>query len=113
MQQAAIYNQVEFGENKPTITILLETSFTREIRILMKEGHIMKEHKTSYPIVVEIVDGYIDFDVEGKTLSLKKGELIALEGSVPHSLKANKDSIIRLTLTKSDQPDRVQNVIDN
>lgn len=37
MQQAAIYHQVEFGENKPAITVLLETSFTREIRILMRK----------------------------------------------------------------------------
>ena len=72
----------------------------------------MREHQTSYPIVVEIVDGEIEFGVNKNVHHLKKGELIALEGSIPHDLKATKDSIIRLTLTKADSSERVKNVIN-
>lgn len=113
MKTASLYREFEFNENKPAFKVLFETPFTKEIRILMKDGQSMKEHQTSFPIVVEIVDGEIDFGVNRNIHHLKKGELIALDGSVPHDLKAKKDSVIRLTLTKADSSERVKNVINN
>ena len=112
MKTAAIFNELEFNKEKPLIKVLFETSFTKEIRIAMHKGTQMKKHKTSYPIVVEIVDGNIDFGVENEVLNLQKGNLISLESSVPHDLKANEDSVIRLTLTKNDETSRVQKVVE-
>ena len=112
MKTASILKDIEYNESKPMITVLFETSFTKEIRIVMSEGTEMKKHKTSFPIVVEMVEGNLDFGVNDSFLDLKKGDLIALEGGVPHDLKAKKDSIVRLTLTKYDQTERVENVIE-
>lgn len=113
MKTAAIYQDLEYKESKPAIKVLFETAFTKEIRIAMRKGQLMKEHQTPYPIVVEIVDGKLDFGVQGNILNLKKGDLIALEGGVPHDLKAEEDSIIRLTLTKYDEANRVKQVIND
>jgi len=113
MTTATIYKDLEYNKNKPVITILFETSFTKEIRIAMQQKTVMKKHKTPFPIVVEIVEGAIDFGVEERVLNLKKGDLIALDGGVPHDLNAKEDSIVRLTLTKYDETSRVKNVIDN
>ncbi|MBS9773976.1 MAG: cupin domain-containing protein [Tenacibaculum sp.] len=111
MEIASIFNDLVYKENKPAIKVLFETDFTKEIRIAMKKGQIMKEHKTAFPIVVEIVDGIIDFGVKGDVHSLKKGDLISLTGNVPHDLKAQEDSIVRLTLSKFDKTERVENVV--
>ena len=113
MKTASIYSDLEYKDNKPAIKVLFETSFTKEIRIAMKEGTAMKKHKTPFPIVVEIVEGKIDFGVNGEILNLKKGDLIALEGGVPHDLNAAEDSIVRLTLTKYDETNRVEKVIND
>jgi quercetin dioxygenase-like cupin family protein len=113
MESVNIYQDLEYKDNKPAIKVLFETSFTKEIRIVMRTGTVMKKHKTAFPIVIEIVEGKIDFGVHDGVLNLKKGDLLALEGGVPHDLNAIEDSIIRLTLTKSDQADRVKNVIEN
>lgn len=71
----------------------------------------MKEHKTAFPIIVEIVDGLIDFGVEGKQHHFNKGDIISLEGDVPHDLKALEDSIVRLTLSKFDKTERVEAIV--
>jgi len=108
---ASLLTNLEFNSEKPTITVLLETNNTKEIRIAMKMGNIMKKHQTPYPIVVELFDGEIEFGVDNKILTLTKGDIIALEGAVPHDLKATKDSVVRLTLTKHDKVERVEKVI--
>ncbi len=111
MKTASIYQDVQYSNDKPLIKVLLETDFTKEIRIAMQKGTLMKEHQTPYPIVVELIEGDIDFNVQDKTTRLNNGDLIALEGGISHELKANENSIIRLTLTKYDNAKRVKNII--
>lgn len=112
MKTASIYQDLEFNENKPTIKAILETDFTKEIRILMRENQEMKEHQTPFPIVVELLEGEIIFGVEGQNYEVKKGDLLTLSGGVPHNLIAKKESIIRLTLSKLDSSKRVEGVAE-
>lgn len=113
MKVVSIYEGLVYQPSKPSISVLFESSFTKEIRIVFKKNQVMKEHKATFPIVVEIVDGIIDFGVKGEVYCLKKGNIISLEGGVPHNLKALEDSIIRLTLSKFDKPERVETVVKN
>lgn len=106
-----LLDNIEYGDKKPTIKILVDNDFSKEIRIVFKKGQEMKEHHTSFPIVVEIVRGNITFGVEGKPYELKEGSLITLEPSIPHDLIATEDSIVRLTLHKSDKTSRVLDVL--
>lgn len=112
MKTANIYHDIIYNENKPEITVLFETNFTKEIRIVMQQGTQMKEHKTKFPIVIQVLEGHIDFGVSGKLHQLIKGNIIALDGNVPHNLNANENSVIRLTLTKYDDTKRVKNIIE-
>lgn len=100
--------QLDFNDNKIKTSVILETSFSKEIRILMKTGQIMKEHKAPFPIIVHVLEGAIDFGVNGESQHLKKGAILTLEGNIPHDLKAKKDSIVRLTLSKLDKASRVE-----
>ena len=112
MKTASIYQDLEFNENKPAIKAILETDFTKEIRILMRENQEMKEHQTPFSIVVELLEGEIIFGVEGQNYEVKKGDLLTLSGGVPHNLIAKKESIIRLTLSKLDSSKRVEGVAE-
>ena len=112
MKTASIYQDLEFNENKPAIKAILETDFTKEIRILMRENQEMKEHQTPFPIVVELLEGEIIFGVEGQNYEVKQGDLLTLSGGVPHNLIAKKESIIRLTLSKLDSSKRVEGVAE-
>ena len=110
MKTASLIDSVEYHEQRPIIQVLLETETGKEIRIAFKKDQVMKEHKTPFPIVVEIFEGSIDFGVNGEVHSLNKGDLIALGGGVPHDLTAVKDSIVRLSLNKGDSVKRVKDV---
>jgi quercetin dioxygenase-like cupin family protein len=106
-----ILNELNFNDEKPNISVLFESSFSKEIRILLKENQIMKEHKTPYPIVVEVFEGSVDFGVEGEIYNLIKGDILTLDGNIVHDLKATSDCIIRLTLSKLDSVNRVNGVL--
>lgn len=112
MKTASLLKNLEFNDKKPAVEVLLDTNSSREIRITMRKGQVMKEHKTPYPIVVELFDGVITFGVNGEVHTINKGDMLSLEGNIPHDLKAEEDSIVRLTLSKSDTAERVKGVAD-
>ncbi|WP_026837523.1 cupin domain-containing protein [Gillisia sp. JM1] len=113
MKTASLTSNIEYNEKRPAIQVLLETETGKEIRIAFKKDQVMKEHKTPFPIVVEIFEGSINFGVNGKAHTLNKGDLVALEGNVPHDLSAITDSIVRISLNKSDSAKRVEDVAKN
>ena len=113
MKKSSLSENITYNDTKPSISVLFETETTKEIRVVMKENQVMKEHKTSFPITVEIFEGAIDFGVNGTMYQLVKGDLVSLEASVPHDLVAKKDSIVRLTLSKLDTLERVIRVSES
>lgn len=113
MKNNSFLNDLIYTDDRVKISVILETSFSKEIRIAFKKGQIMKEHKTAFPIVVHILEGSIEFGVEGEKHQLKKGDILTLEGNIPHDLLANEESVVRLTLSKLDTPDRVEKVAED
>ena len=111
MKKANIYEHLVYSDEKVQITPLMNTDSSKEIRIVFKENQIMKDHQTPHPIAVEIVEGEIDFGVRDDVITLIKGDIVSLEASVVHNLKATQDSIVRLTLSKKDSIARVSGVL--
>ena len=112
MKTSSLLKNIEYKEGKPAINVLFETDSTKEIRIVMRKDQLMKKHQTPFPIVVEMFDGDRDFGVEREVHNLKRGDILALEASVPHDLIAKSDCIVRLTLSKADSVQRVEKVVE-
>lgn len=52
------------------------------------KGEGLSEHTAPYDASVMILDGKAEITIGGKLYKLKKGEMIIMPASVPHSLKA-------------------------
>lgn len=87
--------------------MLCESEFSKEIRITMAKDAVMKEHMAPNAIIVQVLRGGIEFEMSGKILVMNEFDMITLPAFIPHSLKALENSIIRLSLSKSDSHTRV------
>lgn len=111
MKIASLLEQITYQENnKPTVTVLLKTNHSKEVRIVMKPGQFMKEHTAPFPIIIELFEGSIDFGINGKKQILKKGDIIALDANVPHDLTCISNCIIRLSISVLDGVERIKNI---
>lgn len=108
MHVASLFKDILYNDTKPTVTVILTSDFTKEIRLLFRKGQVMKEHTTPYPIVFEVVEGEVEFNLIEQSLDLVKGDLVALEAGIPHTLVAQEQSLVRLTLSTVDSGDRMR-----
>ncbi len=111
MKTASFFTDLEFSDKHVTITPILESNFGKEIRIAFKEGQVMKEHKTKFPITVMTLQGSIEFSIGDMITILNTGDIIAVDGNIMHALKATQESVVRLSLHKSDSVARVSGVL--
>tara|TARA_B110000046_G_scaffold144598_1_gene151701 strand:- start:729 stop:1070 length:342 start_codon:yes stop_codon:yes gene_type:complete len=110
MKKSSFSDAIYFGEKGIKAEVILESSFTKEIRIMLKKGCVMKEHKTPYTILVHLLKGNLDFTMGSEMHGLVEGDILTLEGNVVHELAATEDSMVRLTLSKLDKIERVKSL---
>jgi len=83
---------------KDRTVILLKTDSLRLIFRSFSEGASLPTHKAPGPITVQVLDGHIEFTAGTRTTPIRKGEVLALESGVPHSVKALSNSAILITV---------------
>ncbi len=110
MKVISFLENLKFNTNKPNVSLLLDTDFSKEIRIVFEKGQLMKDHKAPFTIIVQIIKGSIEFGVNGELILMNVGDIISLNPDVVHNLLAKEVSIVRLTLSKLDTLKRVENV---
>lgn len=91
---------------------LFEGSGSKEIRINLQKGSMMKEHQAPGAIMVQVLSGKIEFSVGSDVEILNELDMVTLEANVPHALNALEDSIVRLSLSKNDDVSRVFKVLN-
>lgn len=111
MEIISLLENISYAAQHPSAQVLINNAYSKEIRIAFREGQEMKAHKAPFPIIIEIVTGCIDFGVEAERYTLPQGTLVRLEGNVVHDLRATADSIVRLSLYKGDQVNRVEQIV--
>lgn len=77
---------------------LLRTPQVEVIRIVLPAGKVLPEHRAFGEIIVQCLEGFIEFRAQGEQRDLRAGELLFLTAGEPHSLVARESSSILLTI---------------
>ena len=64
-------------------------------------------HQANGNISVQVLEGRIKFSTEQKSVTLDKGQMLALHENIPHSVTALKESFFLLTLAMTGQESAV------
>lgn len=100
MKISSLTKATQFHHQYPTIEVLFQTKFRKELKIAFQKFQVMQEHSSPFPIILEVVDGTIELGINKEIYVGKKGDLISLEANIPHHLRALETSIVRLSLSK-------------
>jgi quercetin dioxygenase-like cupin family protein len=65
------------------------------------EGQSLSEHTAPFDALVQILDGEAEITISGKSLLMKKGEMVIIPANEPHALKAVKKFKMMLTMIRS------------
>ena len=70
----------------------------RVVLIGLHENAEIKPHKAHGVISVQVLEGQIEFEADGKSTQLDVGQMLVLNPNITHSVKAIKESVFLLTL---------------
>jgi quercetin dioxygenase-like cupin family protein len=82
---------------------LARTDSMEVIRIVIPKGKSIREHHVGGEIQVQCLKGNVQFSFDRKARTLKKGDWLFLGKGVSHSLKAEEDTVILLTILFDNQ----------
>ena len=83
---------------------LVKTSRLQVFRYVLLKGKEFAEHKVSGGITVQCLEGVVEFISHDRKQLLRAGELVHLDGDVPHALKGIEDASVLVTIVSSKQP---------
>ncbi len=84
--------------DRNAITVF-KTNGLRIVLIALHEGAEMARHTANGIISVQVLEGQLQFNTDGQSVELNKGQMLALHERIPHSVQAIKETIFLLTLT--------------
>lgn len=83
----AILSKVIIATNKKNVTLFC-----------MAKGTELSEHTSTKEAMVHVIEGTGTFVLQGKKIAMKPGTIICMEKNEKHSLKAEKNLSLLLTL---------------
>ncbi|MFN8443685.1 MAG: cupin domain-containing protein [Caldilineaceae bacterium] len=93
----------KFDDAKPTVQVIARSGHARQVLFSLRTGQGLREHSTSSQIAVQVIAGELTFTANDESQRLTAGQLLLLEANLAHSLQAEKDTVMLLTLTPDPQ----------
>ena len=79
---------------------LIEKSVGTVTVFAFDHGQGLSEHTAPFDALVQIIDGTADITIDGSLHTVKEGEMIIMPANRPHSLKANPQFKMLLTMIR-------------
>lgn len=80
---------------------LVLTDQLQIFRFILPAGGEFAEHKVHGEVVVQCLEGEVEFTSRGKKQVLRPGELVYLAGDEPHALKGVRDASVLVTIASN------------
>lgn len=77
---------------------LLKTQALQLMRLVLPAGQGLPEHSVPGSITVQCLEGETVVKTSSRTCNLRAGDLVVLDGSEPHAVKATLDSTLLVTI---------------
>lgn len=88
--------------DRNSITIFKSETMTI-VLVGLRENAELKPHKANGVISVQVLEGEIEFTAKQQSTRIKKGQMIALQEDITHSVKGLTESFFLLTLVMNNQ----------
>ena len=102
VQDAATLAEFENGRVHP-ITVLKSTG-ANVVMFAFTAGSELREHTAKQPVLLQSLEGTLDVQVGGQTFQITPGDLLHIEPDVPHSVTAEDNARLQLTVLMIDSP---------
>ena len=83
---------IEYNDNKFLPKVLINRPGYRLVLLNMRFGQSIPEHATKETVTVYAISGHITFYENQVPINLQAGEVLCIDGGVPHRLEAHEDS---------------------
>ena len=93
--------QIEAGNDKVHFHPILSTDNGGVILVAFKAGQKLETHVAPMELMVNVLEGEVEFTVADKIHHLREGEFLLLGRDVPHSVLASADSKLMLVKLKA------------
>jgi quercetin dioxygenase-like cupin family protein len=77
---------------------LLKGTELRIVLIVMQAGTAIQAHQTDSPINVQVLEGRLQLSTDSESVTLGKGQMLALQPGIRHGVESRKESAFLLTL---------------
>ena len=86
------------NSDRNAITVF-KTNGLRIVLVALHAGTKIKEHLADGVISVQVLEGMIQFSTNDQDINLAKGQMVALQKGITHTVLAREESVFLLTLT--------------
>ncbi len=77
---------------------VLATESAKIVTFEFGEGDVLNEHATRHPVVIQVIRGAVEFDVQGESLTMRPGQVIHLTPMLRHAVRALEPTTLTVTM---------------
>lgn len=104
MHKLNLRELTEFDDAKFFPKVLMNRPGYRLVLLNMRSGQGIPEHATKEMVTVYAISGHITFYEDQVPFDLQAGEVLCIDGGVPHKLEAHEDSSLLVLAAGNSSP---------
>ncbi len=94
-------DQIQVAEDHPQFHRIFENANGGVVLLALKDGQKLDQHLAPAELMVNVIEGSIEFTVIDKPHTINAGEFMLVGEGVPHSVIAKADSKVILVKVKA------------